>query len=235
MGFVMLSFGRRLLKIFHPEGIPWPGTVLYNAISKTMVFQSHYELIAKDILRYNKEGSILDVGTGPAWLLVKLHKLSPKLYLTGLDISPSMVAKAQRNMANVGLADIIEIKVGKAKHMPFADNSFDTVVSTGSIHHWKKPMACLNEIYRILKHGGYALMYDLVSDTPADVLMEISSEFGKLRVMLFWMHSFEEPFHGIKDFERLARSTLFGEGRIRFVGALCCLILRKNNLLLDTT
>jgi ubiquinone/menaquinone biosynthesis C-methylase UbiE len=223
----MLSPARRLLKIIHREGIPSPGTVFYNAISKTSLFQRNYELIAKDILSYCSEGRILDIGTGPGWLLVKLHHESPRLRLTGLDVSPSMVVRARKNMAEAGLSEVIEVREGNASHVPFSDNSFDTVVSTGSIHHWKNPTACLNEVYRVLKPGGFALMYDLVSDTPAAVLKETAYEFGRLRVLLFWLHSFEEPFYSSKDFELLAQPTLFKEGRPRFVGLMCCLILKK--------
>lgn len=223
----MLSPARRLLKIIHREGIPSPGTVFYNAISQTSLFQRNYELIAKDILSYCSEGRILDIGTGPGWLLVKLHHESPRLRLTGLDVSPSMVVRARKNMAEAGLSEVIEVREGNASHVPFSDNSFDTVVSTGSIHHWKNPTACLNEVYRVLKPGGFALMYDLVSDTPAAVLKETAYEFGRLRVLLFWLHSFEEPFYSSKDFELLAQPTLFKEGRTRFVGLMCCLILKK--------
>jgi ubiquinone/menaquinone biosynthesis C-methylase UbiE len=223
----MLSPARRLLKIIHREGIPSPGTVFYNAISKTGLFQRNYELIVKDILSYCSEGRILDIGTGPGWLLVKLHHESPRLRLTGLDVSPSMVVRARKNMAEAGLSEVIEVREGNASHVPFSDNSFDTVVSTGSIHHWKNPTACLNEVYRVLKPGGFALMYDLVSDTPAAVLKETAYEFGRLRVLLFWLHSFEEPFYSSKDFELLAQPTLFKEGRPRFVGLMCCLILKK--------
>lgn len=230
-----LSLARRLLKIFHPEGIPWPGTAFYNAISETSVFQRHYDLIAKDILNYCSGESILDVGTGPGWLLVKLHQRSPRLRVMGLDVSPSMVAKAQKNMANAGLSDIIEIKEGEASRMPFADGFFDTVVSTGSIHHWKEPTYSLNEIYRVLKYGGYALMYDLVSDTPTSVLKERSHVFGRLKMLLLWLHTFEEPFYSRKDFELLARPTLFKEGRTQFVGLFYCLILKKGKGLNNNT
>jgi len=230
-----LSLARRLLKIFHPEGIPWPGTAFYNAISETSVFQRHYDLIAKDILNYCSGESILDVGTGPGWLLVKLHQRSPRLRVMGLDVSPSMVAKAQKNMANAGLSDIIEIKEGEASRMPFADGFFDTVVSTGSIHHWKEPTYSLNEIYRVLKYGWYALMYDLVSDTPTSVLKERAHEFGRLKMLLLWLHTFEEPFYSRKDFELLARPTLFKEGRTQFVGLFYCLILKKGKSLNNNT
>ncbi len=138
-----------------------------------------------------------------------------------------MVAKARKNIAKAGLSDVIDIKEGKASHMPFGDGSFDAVVSTGSIHHWKDPTAGLNEVYRVLRRGGYALMYDFVSDTPASSFKAMADDFGKLRTMLFWLHSFEEPFYSCKDFESLGCPTLFEESRIRFVGLMCCLILTK--------
>jgi len=224
---VKLSPLRRLLKVFHPEAIPWPGTAFYNAISETSVFQRHYELIAKDILNYCSEGAILDVGTGPGWLLVKLHQESPRLRMVGLDASPAMVDRARKNMAIAGFSDIIEVKEGEASHMPFADSSFDIVVSTGSVHHWKEPTACLNDIYRVLKQGGYALLYDFVSDTPASIIKEKAREFGRFKIIFLWLHTFEEPFYTRKDFEWLAHSNLFKEGGTQFVGLFYCLILKK--------
>ena len=223
-----LSPARRLLKIFHPEGIPWAGTVFYNLVSGTGIFQRHYELVARDILSYHSEGSVLDIGTGPGWLLVRLHQECPELQLTGLDASSSMVTKARNNITNAGFSDIIEVKEGYADNIPFADGSFDVVVSTGSIHHWKRPIAGLNEIYRVLKHGGYALMYDLVTDTPASVLRKAASEFGRFKMLLLWLHAFEEPFYTYENFALLARPTLFKEGQTRFVGVMYCLIMKKS-------
>ena len=224
-----LSPARRLLKLFHPEGIPWPGTSFYNAISGTSIFQRHYERIAGHILNFCSEGSTLDVGTGPGWLLVKLHQRSPRLRLVGLDASPSMVNKARKNVTKAGFSDCIEIKEGNASHMPFADRSFDIVVSTGSIHHWKDPTTSLNEIYRVLRLGGHALMYDLVSDTPKSILKETAHEFGSLKMWLLWLHAFEEPFYNSENFELLGLPTLFEESRAQFVGVLYCLILKKRD------
>lgn len=223
----ILSPLRRALKRFHPEGIPWPGTVFYNAISKTTIFQRHYELLTRDILSYCPEGNILDIGTGPGWLLVKLHQLSPGSRIDGLDASADMVRRARRNLVKAGASHVIDINEGYADHMPYADRSFDLAVSTGSIHHWKDPVAGLNEVYRVLKHNGYALMYDLVSDTPESVLKEVAREFGKLKMILLWLHAFEEPFYNCQAFESLAGLSLFKKGRTRFVGVTCCLILKK--------
>ena len=219
---------RRLLKLFHPEGIPWPGTVVYNWASSTGMFQRHYELVAKHILGFCAQGSLLDVGTGPGWLLLKLHEQCPNMKLVGCDVSAPMVVKTRKNIAEAGFSDLIEVRDSNADQMPFADAFFDIVVSTGSIHHWKVPVKGLNEVYRVLKPGGYALMYDLVSDTPEPIFDEMRSEFGQLKMMLFWLHSFEEPFYTRESFGQLARETLFKQGQTEFVGVLCCLKMQKS-------
>jgi ubiquinone/menaquinone biosynthesis C-methylase UbiE len=218
---------RRLLKLFHPEGIPCPGTKLYNSISKTGIFQRNYDLLAQDILSYGKEGNCLDVGMGPGWLLIKLHEQSPALHPYGIDISPSMVAKASANVRKAGLAGVIDLKTGDACHIPYGDGFFDAVVSTGSIHHWKEPVKALNEIYRVLKLGGYALLYDVVSDTPQSVLREAAREFGRLRILLLWLHAFEEPFYSRQALVLLPEASLFKKGSTHFTGVLCCLVMRK--------
>jgi ubiquinone/menaquinone biosynthesis C-methylase UbiE len=223
----MLSPVRKILKLIHPEGIPWPGALLYNAASKTTLFQHGYDALALDILSFCPEGNILDVGTGPGWLLLKLARLQPGLRLTGLDVSPAMVLLARKNVEKAGLAETVAIEEAPAGRMPFAGESFSAVVSTGSLHHWKDPVAGLNEVYRVLKPGGRVLIYDLVSDTPKTVLRELSRKFGRLRTMLLWLHTFAEPFYSSADLETLARSSLFGEGRTRFTSMLCCLFMEK--------
>lgn len=223
----MLSPARRLLKIIHPEGIPWPGTAFYNAISRAAIFRKNYELVAEDILSYCPEGSLLDVGTGPAWLLIELHRKSPRLRLIGVDSSGSMVVKARKNIIRAGLSNAIDVEVGNASFLPFHGESFTVVVSTGSIHHWKEPEKGLNEVYRVLRKRGVALIYDLVSDTPPYVLEEVARDFGKLRSVLLRIHALEEPFYTRKDLEILAQESLFRRGYTKFVGIQCGLVLRK--------
>jgi ubiquinone/menaquinone biosynthesis C-methylase UbiE len=222
-----LSFPRRLLKLIHPEGIPWPGSVLYNALSSSGIFQKNYELIAKDIDSYCSEGTVLDVGTGPGWLLLKIHQINPKLRLTGIDISAAMIAKARNNIEASGLSKEIDFMEGNVSKLPFPDSSFDCVVSTGSIHHWKNPIDGLNEVYRVLKPSKHALIYDIVSDTPGNVMRSVSKEFGRLKMFLLWIHALEEPFYSQKEFQLLVRPSLFVDASIRFVGVLCCLTMKK--------
>lgn len=218
---------RRLIKSIHPEGIPWPGSLLYNRISRSRIFQKNYETVAKDLLTYGRAETLLDIGTGPGWLLMHLARLSPELKLTGIDISPAMVQTAKNNMHREGLSERVDIRQGRADDIPYPKETFDTVVSTGSLHHWKYPTQGLNEVFRVIKPSGFALMYDLVSDPPGSVLKAARSEFGNLRVVLLWIHSFEEPFYSQEGLKKLPGDTLFKVGDIRFVGVQCCLILKK--------
>ncbi len=218
---------RQVLRCCHPEGIPWPATIFYNAVSRSDIFQRHYELVANDVGHYCNRGRLLDIGTGPGWLLLTLRKLLPDVGIVGVDISPAMVSKARQNIETSGHSESVAVREGAAGALPFADNSFDAVVSTGSIHHWKDPVGGLNEIHRVLKGHGHALIYDLVREMPKAVAREVRRRFGGARLGLLWLHSFEEPFCSADEMQSLARSTRFRDGEIRYVGALCCLILKK--------
>ncbi|MDD5713102.1 MAG: class I SAM-dependent methyltransferase, partial [Smithellaceae bacterium] len=163
------------------------------------------------------------------WLLVQLYRKAPAAKLVGADISPAMVAKAKENLAKEGLSDTVIIEEASASHLAFPDASFDIVVSTGSVHHWKEPVAALNEIHRVLAPGGHALLYDIMSDTPREVLRGAAKEFGRFRIMLLWLHAFEEPFLSGRELEAFPRGSLFGRGETRYVGVLNGLIMKKDD------
>lgn len=119
------------------------------------------------------------------------------------------------------------MRVASAGDLPFADETFDRVVSTGSLHHWKDPLRSLAETHRVLKGDGYALLYDLVRDMPKAVGEELSPQFGRFRLALLWFDSFEDPFRNVEEMEVLGRQTDFTMEGTKFTGALCCLVLRK--------
>ena len=156
-------------------------------------------------------------------------KMLKNTKMVGIDISPPMIGQAQRNMESHGRDSRIELLVAGANALPFADGIFDRVVSTGSIHHWKDPIHALYEAYRVLKVGGYALLYDLVRDMPETVCEEVRARFGAFRLALLWLHSFEEPFLNVEEMVKLGRQTDFVVEGTKFTGALCCLVLKKSS------
>jgi SAM-dependent methyltransferase len=92
------------------------------------------------------------------------------LDVTGLDLDPAMIevarANAERAPDDAGrrpsdAGRLPSFVVGDVASLPFADASFDLVVSTLSMHHWADPRAGLAEIGRVLRPGGRALVWDL--------------------------------------------------------------------------
>jgi SAM-dependent methyltransferase len=218
---------RQLIKRFHPEGIPWLGSALYNVVSSSAIFLRHYELVALDVAQYGTTGCILDIGTGPGQLLLAMRKVIPGTRIVGIDISPAMVTQARRNVEKCGRVLKIELRVANANALPFADETFDLVVSTGSLHHWKDPISSLYEVHRVLKIGSFALIYDLVRDMPKEICEDVRTRFGRFRFGLLWLHSFEEPFLNPEEMHALGRRTAFLVEGTKFTGALCCLVLKK--------
>lgn len=218
---------RRLLKRLHPEGIPWPGAPLYNALVRVAIFQRHYDEVVRHVAALVPRGTILDIGTGPAWVPIKLQQLCPAARVIGLDVSIVMLAQARGNLIRRGLWGKVSLVGGNADLLPFADDSLDAILSTGSLHHWKRPEAALDEIHRVLRPGGFALLCDVVSDTPPAVLKETAQEHGRLKALFLWLHSFEEPFYSRRVLDALPTQSRFGGGKTIFLGPECCLMVRK--------
>jgi ubiquinone/menaquinone biosynthesis C-methylase UbiE len=74
-----------------------------------------------------------------------------------------MIDRARMNAERAGNGSelVPSFVVGDAAALPFPDGSFEVVVSTMSMHHWSDPIAGLNEIGRVLRPDGRALIWDL--------------------------------------------------------------------------
>ncbi len=105
-------------------------------------------------------GSVLDIGTGPGRLLREIATLRPGLRLTGIDLSPSMIAVARELLSDAELQTFVHLDIGDAAKMPYPDASFDLIVSTISMHHWQEPEAVVAEAFRVLRLGGRLWIYD---------------------------------------------------------------------------
>jgi ubiquinone/menaquinone biosynthesis C-methylase UbiE len=118
-----------------------------------------YRRIADDIAAVAPRGGhVLDAGTGPGVLLLELATRRPDLRLTGLDLSADMVTAARRNVARFG--DRVSVEVGDVARLPFADGSFDVIVSSISVHHWDDVPSAVPELARVLRSGGRVYIYD---------------------------------------------------------------------------
>jgi len=112
---------------------------------------------------------ILEVAPGPGYLAIELAKRGYDV--TGLDISTSFVRIGRENAEKAGVRVLFEH--GNAAAMPFADASYDFIVCSAAFKNFSAPVDALNEMHRVLRSGGQALIYDLRHEATLD---EIDAE-----------------------------------------------------------
>ena len=95
-------------------------------------------------------GKVLEVGVGTG---ISLPRYGASTRVVGVDISNSMLDKARERAKRLG-PDRIEIEVGDAEELRFADNEFDVVVAQYVISAVPNPERALNEFVRVVRPGG---------------------------------------------------------------------------------
>src|SRR6266496_5709380 len=85
--------------------------------------------------------------------------------VTGLDISATMVEIATDGASRAGVR--AEFRRGDASAMPFEDGSFDVVVCQAAFKNFRRPVTALNEMHRVLRPGGVAVVQDMNHDATA--------------------------------------------------------------------
>ncbi len=157
----VLRHGRRAAQGHRVAGGILVGdAVIYDTMSR-LLLGSFAERIAADVAAVAPAGArVLEVGCGPGHLSIRLARHG--LEVTGLDLDPAMIARAQANADRLGNGDQRQpsFVVGDVAALAFPDESCDLVVSTLSMHHWADPNAGLAEIGRVLRPGGRALIWD---------------------------------------------------------------------------
>ena len=163
------------LKQFRSEGIEGYFAMKYAEFAKeTPAMRESYADLAERVVAIISEGTFLEVGPGPAFVSIEIVRRIPQAQITGLEISETMIGIGRRNVAQVGLSGQITFRSGNAAKMPFGDAEFDFVVSSGSLHHWDKPITVFDEVYRVLKLGQLALVCDMRKDAPKEKVDEFS-------------------------------------------------------------
>ncbi len=108
---------------------------------------------AIDLFDITSTDKILDVGCGTGFGTEGLLKRTTNVY--GIDHSIHQLNKAREKFST---SSYVPLYIGDAENLPFFDDVFDAVWSSGSIEYWPNPIEALSEIRRIVKPSGKVLL-----------------------------------------------------------------------------
>jgi len=121
---------------------------------------------------------VLDLGSGAGTdSLVAAQMVGPRGRVTGIDMTVEMLGKARAAAAELGADNVVFVE-GEVERLPFADGSFDVVISNGVIDLVPNKDAVFSEIHRVLRPGGRVQIADVTIQEPV-------SEEGKRNIDLW--------------------------------------------------
>jgi ubiquinone/menaquinone biosynthesis C-methylase UbiE len=160
------------------KGIGMNGPIAWWYAKTTQKNIDDYKKDAKKVAACVPEGAtILELAPGPGYLSIELAKLG-SYKITGLDISKKFVEIARDKAKEAGVE--IDFRHGDASRMPFDNETFDFIICRAAFKNFAQPITALDEINRVLKTGGKAVIIDLRGDVSAEVMDRYSEEELKL-------------------------------------------------------
>jgi SAM-dependent methyltransferase len=140
--------------------------------------------------RVGPDSAVLDVACGPGLVSFALAEVAG--HVTGLDLTPAMLDKARELQRERGQNNL-SWQVGRADQLPYADESFDAVVTRFAFHHLTNAAATLAEMVRVCRPGGRVVVCDVYTTTP-----EQAAEYDRLERLRDPSHVRALPLHELR-------------------------------------
>lgn len=114
-----------------------------------------------ELMRLEQASVVLDLGCGIGMdTLAIAQATAPHTQVLGVDADASMVAAANRQAAQSGLADRVSHRVGDARALPLDASSVDACRSERLFMHLTDPALTLREMMRVTRTGGWVVVVD---------------------------------------------------------------------------
>ncbi len=164
------------------KGLGMEGAVAAWYARQTLKDFDEFKQTARRIAAYVGAGArALEIAPGPGYLAIELVKLT-NCRMMGLDISRTFVRIAEENARK---ADVrIDFEQGDAADLPFSADQFDFIVCRAAFKNFARPLKALDEMHRVLKSGGIALVIDLRKDFSAQALNDYLRGKGPINAAL---------------------------------------------------
>lgn len=116
------------------------------------------ELLA-ELTRASANDRAIDLACGPGTLALRFAR--HVRWIAGVDFTPAILGRARASAEKDGIRNLAVV-LGDARRLPFADASIDVAVTSYSLHHILDPQRVIDEMARVLAHGGRAGVLDMI-------------------------------------------------------------------------
>jgi arsenite methyltransferase len=151
-----------------------------------LYFSKVAKLIERDkllnLVEWSGRELVLDVGCGRGLMLIGAAKRLSSGKAIGIDLwqqqdqADNNISATQTNIEIEGVADRVEVKTADMRELPFPENYFDIITSNWTIHNLESEIdrqKALDEIIRVLKPGGMAILADIVNQSEYAKYLEL--------------------------------------------------------------
>jgi ubiquinone/menaquinone biosynthesis C-methylase UbiE len=154
---------------------------------------------------------ILEIAPGPGYLAIAIARLG-RFHVTGLDISRTFVGIASENARQANVH--VDFRQGDAARIPFDSGTFDLIVCQAAFKNFSEPVRALDEMHRVLRTGGSAIVQDLSKDaSTADIDREVRSmhltRFNALMTKFVLATMLRRRAYSPAQFEQLVAESAF--------------------------
>jgi len=163
----------------------------------------------------NAGSRLLEIAPGPGLLAIELAKLTGGR-VTGLDISRTFLQIAADNARKAGVE--VDFEHGDAADLPFPDDQFDFIVCRAAFKNFARPLVALNEMHRVLKPGGTALIIDLRKDYSSRAVSDYVKNrgfFAAATIKLTFRFMLKQRAYTRDSMAELVAQSAFGHGAFR--------------------